>query len=266
MITVMAAPTSKKSNVLVKVGGAHGWIKPTPCGAVISGVPLEADFEECLQDVKVAAGAVKFILGDLLVAGEKHYGQKYARWADITGYDIQTLYDIAATCRKFPLESRRAETLSFTHHQELKNITAQAAEEWMDAAEKHDLSTQRLRKSIKLNRIATKKDMAPAPSPAKDDQGHDNIHPHVNALVAYLGRKQTLGEYDEMTVDDLIEFAHDLQPVVRRFTDDILRRIWQRGTAEEVEEVRKMMTKMRLGYSDVVAAHFDGNKELPYTQ
>lgn len=227
---------SSKS-VIVHVGGTRGGIKITPSGAIITGTPDEKDFEDCLIDIVRAERACKFALGDLMNAGEKMYGEKYGRWSEITGYAVDSLYNIASTCNRVPINARR-EALSFTHHREVAGLPEAEQGVWLETAEKKNIGSDRLAKSIKLGRVATKKDMQPPPPPPSDDQGHDNVHPYVNQLVAHLSKLERDGDHDDATGEDLVEFAHDIMPVIRRFSR-LLALVWDRGSEEEIHEMRR---------------------------
>lgn len=202
----------------------------------MEGVPLEDTFEEAMRQLAMADRACKFALGDLLVAATGHYGEKYSRWSEITGFEIQSLRDIASTCLRVPMERRRVDTLSFTHHREVAALPAPDQVKWLEAAEERDIGSARLRKSIQLGRVATAVDMSRGKAPtggvekADGDVGYSNIHPHVNRLVVYLAAKERAGEYEDMTVEELYRFSLDILPAVNRF-GRLLSRIRERKDA-----------------------------------
>ena len=133
---------------LAHIGGKIAGITITPLGAVVEGKPLEHTYEEALRQLAVAERTCKFALGDLLVAASAHYDERYARWAEITGLEIQSLRDIASTALRVPMERRRVDTLSFSHHREVAALPAPDQVKWLEAAETREIGSARLRKSI----------------------------------------------------------------------------------------------------------------------
>jgi hypothetical protein len=84
-------------------------------------------------------------LGDWIRYGNTKFGERYARAARITGYDVQTLMNMVYVASRFET-SRRRENLSWSHHETLAALDAQEQEHWLDraAAEKLSISDIRL--------------------------------------------------------------------------------------------------------------------------
>ena len=209
---------------IATIGGRIAGITINPQGAVVEGVPLEHTYEECMRQISLAERTCKFALGDLLVAASGHYGDRYARWSEVTGFEIQSLRDIASTCLRVPMERRKVEALSFSHHREVAALPAPDQTKWLEAAETRDIGSARLRKSIQLGRVATATDMgrgkATAPASEKadpNDTGFENVHPFVNRLVVYLAKKERDGEYEDLNAEELYRFHLDLLPAVNRW-------------------------------------------------
>ena len=231
---------------IATIGGRIAGITITAAGAVVEGTPLEHTYEECMRQISAAERACKFALGDLMIAASGHYGEKYARWAEVTGMELQTLQDIASTCRRVPHHLRRTGTLSFTHHREVASLPAPEQEKWLGIAEAQGVSSDRLRKSIQLGRVATASDMGrggsaqkavPTMNPA--DMGYESVHPHVNRLVVYLSKKEREGEYEDMSAEELYRFHLDLLPVINRWGKVISRMLEKNQTADLVEALEK---------------------------
>ena len=222
---------------IATIGGKIAGITINPQGAVVEGVPLEHTYEECMRQISLAERTCKFALGDLLVAASGHYGDRYARWSEVTGFEIQSLRDIASTCLRVPMERRKVEALSFSHHREVAALPAPDQVKWLEAAETRDIGSARLRKSIQLGRVATATDMgrgkATAPASEKADPtdvGYENIHPHVTRLVVYLSKKERGGELEDMTVAELYRLHLDILPVIGRW-GRLLARIREKNDA-----------------------------------
>jgi N6-adenosine-specific RNA methylase IME4 len=87
-------------------------------------------------------------IGDWLNYGEAAYGEKYAQAINETGYEYQTVADIAWTSKAVEV-SRRRESLSFSHHREVAPLPPREQTDWLDKAERFGWSKAELRKQIK---------------------------------------------------------------------------------------------------------------------
>jgi hypothetical protein len=105
----------------------------------------------CLGLVARASG---WWIGDWIRYGNARYGEKYGAAARITGYDVQTLMNMAYVASKFEV-SRRREKLSFSHHAELAALPADDQERWLGRAEHEGLSLRRLRAELSREARAT---------------------------------------------------------------------------------------------------------------
>jgi hypothetical protein len=108
--------------------------------------------------------AGRWWLGDWLRYGNARYGERYRAAAAITGYDVQTLMNIAYVASRFEI-SRRREELSFTHHAELAALPADQQERWLDHAERESLSARSLRNALRRAKRsrAPEEEVSPAP-------------------------------------------------------------------------------------------------------
>jgi hypothetical protein len=92
-------------------------------------------------------------IGDWVRFGNARYGERYTRAARITGYDAQTLMNMAWVASRFEI-SRRRENLSWSHHAELVALPVEEQEAWLDAAEENRLSVRCLREELRRARKA----------------------------------------------------------------------------------------------------------------
>jgi hypothetical protein len=92
-------------------------------------------------------------IGDWVNYGNAVYGEKYSRAARLTGYDVQTLMNMAWIASCFTI-SRRRETLSWSHHAEVASLPAPDRERWLDRAEQDRLSVRSLRDEVARTRAA----------------------------------------------------------------------------------------------------------------
>lgn len=87
-------------------------------------------------------------IGDWVRFGTARYGEKYDIAARITGYDTQSLMNMAYVASRFD-SSRRREKLSFSHHAEVAALPFDEQERWLDRAERDKLSCRRLRQELR---------------------------------------------------------------------------------------------------------------------
>lgn len=106
----------------------------------------------------VEARASKWWVGDWARFGYRHHGQSYGEAAQITGYDEQTLYNMAWVANAYDI-SRRREKVSWSHHEELVKLDEARQDEWLDRLETEPMTIKRLR--LELKRHARKDGPAP---------------------------------------------------------------------------------------------------------
>lgn len=83
-------------------------------------------------------------IGDWLRFGNARYGERYSRASKITGYDKQTLMNMAYVASNID-PTRRRETLSWSHHAEVASLAPDEQDRWLQEAEESRLSVQDLR-------------------------------------------------------------------------------------------------------------------------
>jgi hypothetical protein len=99
-------------------------------------------------------------LGDWLRYGQARYGDRYRAAAAITGYDAQTLMNMAYVASRFDV-SRRRENLSFSHHAELAALPVEEQAGWLERAERGMWSVRDLRAEVR--RASRSAESAPFP-------------------------------------------------------------------------------------------------------
>jgi hypothetical protein len=92
-------------------------------------------------------------IGDWVRYGNTRFGERYARAAAITGYDVQTLMNMVYVASRFDVDRRR-EHLSWSHHAELAALEPEVQEAWLDRAEAERLSVRCLRQEMRRARRA----------------------------------------------------------------------------------------------------------------
>jgi hypothetical protein len=92
-------------------------------------------------------------IGDWLAYGNHAFGERYARASRITGYDPQTLMNMAYVASRFDASRRRAK-LSWSHHAEIAAMEPAEQDYWLARAEDDRLSVRCLRESVRRERNA----------------------------------------------------------------------------------------------------------------
>ena len=93
-------------------------------------------------------------LGDWIRYGNSRFGEKYEAAAQLTGYDVQSLMNMAYVAGRFAPERRR-DTLSFSHHAELAGLPEDDQNLWLDRTEIAGLSVRALRRELRAVRQRT---------------------------------------------------------------------------------------------------------------
>ena len=127
-------------------------------GELIAGGNLHEQFDFSdwqSEGVKLASANKKlnWMIGDWLNAG-KAYGQRAQIAAEqLFPFDYGRLRNIASVCGKFEA-SRRCDSLSFSHHEEVASLPIDQASDLLGAAEREHLSTRDLRRRVVAHKVA----------------------------------------------------------------------------------------------------------------
>lgn len=135
-------------------GGAVD-VRRAPPSAALTAVswtpPADLDLREWLvhgRRLGVLGRGVAWWIGDWLIYGNLRYGERYARASRVTGYDRQSLMNMAYVASRFSVERRRA-TLSWSHHAELAARPAHEQDLWLARAEADRMSVRSLRTELR---------------------------------------------------------------------------------------------------------------------
>jgi hypothetical protein len=96
-------------------------------------------------------------IGDWLSYGNHAFGERYARASRITGYDAQSLMNMAYVASRFDV-SRRREKLSWSHHAEIAALEPEEQDYWLTRAETDRLSVRCLRESVRRERLRKRRE------------------------------------------------------------------------------------------------------------
>lgn len=114
-----------------------------PDGEIIEASEIAA-LLEMADGLKSSAS---WALGDCVVYARKTQNDD---WMNFLSHkvNLRTLNNYASICGKFSRERRHA-NLSFRHHDAVKGLDPDAADEWLDKAERQEMSSDDLRQAIK---------------------------------------------------------------------------------------------------------------------
>jgi hypothetical protein len=90
-------------------------------------------------------------VGDWVRYGTARYGDRYGPAAEATGYDVQSLMNMAYVAGRFDADRRRR-GLSFSHHAEVAGLPRAEQELWLDRVEAGGLSVRALRAELRYAR------------------------------------------------------------------------------------------------------------------
>ena len=150
---IAASGDGKRGPGLQNGRKSQAWKKgPSAAMTAVSWMPTETlDVDRWVEfgrRLGVLGRGVAWWLGDWLNYGNAHYGEKYARAAHITGYDSQTLMNMAYVASRFDA-SRRRQALSWSHHAEVAALDDADQDYWLDLAERERLAVHCLRLELR---------------------------------------------------------------------------------------------------------------------
>jgi hypothetical protein len=106
-----------------------------------------ARWVSCGRRLGLMSRASQWWIGDWLRYGHERYRHRYVNAAKITGYESQTLMNLAYVSR---IEvSRRRERLSWSHHAEVAALPPEEQDSWLHLAQDKRLSVRDLRAELR---------------------------------------------------------------------------------------------------------------------
>jgi hypothetical protein len=109
-------------------------------------------------------------IGDWLNYGNHAFGERYVRASRITGYDAQTLMNMAYVASRFD-GSRRRGRLSWSHHAEIAAMEPEEQDHWLARAETDRLSVRCLREGIRRERLRERAEESADRERCRADEG-----------------------------------------------------------------------------------------------
>lgn len=172
-----------------------------------------------------------FLVGDWLTYGQDRWnsGQRFEKMDENkqkrylaamkdTGLELRTLQNAAYVARNVPYAQRRAD-LTFEHHYTVAKVKDEhEREEWLKKADKHGLSTRRLRKSIMLGHVARDHELR--------GSTHEPRETHIlwiQRMVQWWAKVKDDPIHADMTREQLETVVLDFKPVLE-IVEEIQRR------------------------------------------
>lgn len=198
----------------------------TPVGIEFLAELNQQEWAELGTQLGSAGRSIGFLIGDWLNYGDgkasqglysKSEGGIYHDAIQITGLDYNTLRIYARVSRDVARDVRTSR-LSFEHHRKIAPLKSdEEKQRWLQIAEKEmekqngkTMSSRRLAKSILLGRVVSVEEMRTPDS----DRGVDNVHPHVNRLIAFWRKMKQIGFLEHADPEQIQTMIEDLQPVL----------------------------------------------------
>jgi hypothetical protein len=132
-------------------------------------------------------------IGDWIRYGNSRYGEKYTRAARVTGYDVQSLMNMAYVAARFESPRRRA-ALSWSHHAEVVALCPADQDAWLDLAERERLSVRSLRLELRATRrrqeLPEHRRQARSEPPAHAEQ---LVCPHCRHVIDPAAKRDVAG-------------------------------------------------------------------------
>lgn len=110
-----------------------------------------AEYEELCAFIGSVNRSCAWWTGDVMLAGEKLYGDEFVQAAEAFGLAPQTLANRISICRHVP-PARRNPHVNFSAHAEVAALEPREQTRWLKEAEERQLTKAELRASIRAER------------------------------------------------------------------------------------------------------------------
>lgn len=115
------------------------------------GTPTREQWSDCLDYLMHLSRRIHWWIGDLLVYGERRWGQMYDEMIQRTGYEIRTLRTLKWVAGQIDA-SRRRDDLTFAHHQEAAALPPDQQDAILAQAAREGWTREMVRHAV--NRLA----------------------------------------------------------------------------------------------------------------
>src|SRR5260370_26687242 len=115
------------------------------------GIPTQEQWSECLDHLTHMSRHVHWWIGDLLLYGERRWGEMYDEMIARTGYEVRTLRTLKWVAGQIE-PARRRDDLTFAHHQEAAGMPPEQQDAILARAARGGLTREMVRHAV--NRLA----------------------------------------------------------------------------------------------------------------
>jgi len=179
---------------------SEGWYEFSPMGLTILEAPSYEEWAAEFQGFQRLRLALPWIIGDMINAGDKWFGDESAQAIDATGLAAQSLYNYASVCGRIPIEDRQP-GLSFSRHAAVAYLEPDKREQLLSQAVDEDLTTADLRAEVKAIRGTDKptldflpdaQNLPPTVESRRDDRAMALSYAELSTLYKYLSSRDLL--------------------------------------------------------------------------
>jgi DNA methylase len=124
-------------------------------GAEPVGSPTREQWSDCLDYLMHMGRRIHFWIGDLLVYGERRWGEMYDEMIERTGYEARTLRTLKWVAGQIEA-ARRRDDLTFAHHQEVAGLVPEYQDALLAEAAREGWTREMVRHAV--NRLSYEHD------------------------------------------------------------------------------------------------------------
>lgn len=131
-----------------------------------------AQYEALMATLCDRRDKIQWLIGDLILYGEKVYGETYSQAEAVTGLAYQTLANYASVCSRIP-RSRRRPRVKFSTHALVASLEPNDQKKWLKLADDNHWTRQQLHDELnpqeKYQSVAAANGAEVLPPEVKDD-------------------------------------------------------------------------------------------------
>lgn len=114
-----------------------------------------AEWLEHGRKLSALSTSLSWAIGDWVNVGTKAFGEKYREAEQVSGYDVQSLMNMAYVASRVSPERRRFE-LTWSHHAEVASLGPDDQNRWLAHAIDNRMSVRKMRDGRRRERLASR--------------------------------------------------------------------------------------------------------------
>lgn len=130
---------------------------PGVVNSVSLAIPEHLTFEQWMgigSGMKAVEKSIMFWIGDWLLYGENHFGEKWTQVLEATEYSYKTIQNALWVAKRIDPQIRR-EDVSYAHHAEIAALSVESQEHWLKVCAEERLTREGLRERLRAERKET---------------------------------------------------------------------------------------------------------------